>query len=332
MLPKNGCKKIKKGLEFVEEMKELTFLQIENGKNNLIKPKNDLIERFKKNDRRKKADKEYYEYEEKRFYDLKDIRNLFNENDDDDNYEGTECLFDESIMYYSFKNNALEYEEIEKSVKPKKELIECVVTKGIIEQEYAVDYDVNYYRVNYRRCEKLQEIDYIKFKESRNYTIDYEEINDEKVKYCTIIEVQKVESYELIEEKYVEIIESCEIIEDQEDNNQLIEDKIVENDFHQLIELIEDQEDINELNEDLEIILNSPHQLIKETIESCELIEDQEDINELNEYLEIIFNNPHQLIKEIIESCELIEDQEDVNELNEYLEITFNESPFKSLI
>ena len=45
--------KIKKGLEYVEEMKELKFLQIENGKNNLIKLKNDLIERFKKNDRRK---------------------------------------------------------------------------------------------------------------------------------------------------------------------------------------------------------------------------------------------------------------------------------------
>ena len=73
--------------------------------------------------------------------------------------------------------------------------------------------------------------------------------------------VQKVESYELIEEKYVETVESCEIIEDQEDNNQLIEDKIVENDVHQLI---------------------------KEIIESCELIEDEEEINELNEYLEII--------------------------------------------
>ena len=269
MLPKNGCKKIKKGLEYVEEMKELTFLQIDNGKNNLVKLKNDLIERFKKNDRRKKADKEYYEYEGNKFYDLTDIRNLFNENDDDDNYEGIEYLFDESIMYYSFKNNALEYEEIKKllSVKPKKDLIECVVTKGIIEQEYTVDYDVNFYRVNHRRCEKLQEIDYIKFKESRDYTIDYEEIkcfelvNDEKVEYCTIIAVQKVESYELIEEKYVETVESCEIIEDQEDNNQLIEDKIVENDVHQLI---------------------------KEIIESCELIEDQEEINELNEYLEII--------------------------------------------
>ena len=96
ILPKKGCKKIKKGLEYVEEMKELTFLQIENGKNNLIKLKNNLIEKFKKNIRIKKADRGYYEYE------VKDVRNLFNQNDDDDdddddddNYEGTEYLFDE---------------------------------------------------------------------------------------------------------------------------------------------------------------------------------------------------------------------------------------------
>ena len=61
-------------------------------------------------------------------------------------------------MYYSFKNNGLEYEEIKKllSVKPKKELIEYFITKGIIKQEEAIDYDVNYYKTNYRRCEKLQ--------------------------------------------------------------------------------------------------------------------------------------------------------------------------------
>ena len=104
ILPKKGCKKIKKDLEYVEEMKELTFLQIENSKNNLIKLKNDSMERFKKNDKRKKADKEYYEYEENKSYGLKDIRNLFNQNDDyDDNYEGIEYLFDEEIMYYSFE-------------------------------------------------------------------------------------------------------------------------------------------------------------------------------------------------------------------------------------
>ena len=70
-----------------------------------------------------------------------------------------------------------------------------------------------------------------------------------------------------------------------EDNaNQLIKE-IIES-----CEVIEDQEDINELDEYLEIIFNNPHQLIKGIIESCELIENQGDINELNEYLEIIFN------------------------------------------
>ena len=89
ILLKKGCKKIKKVLEYAKEMKELTFLQIENGKNNLIK--------LKKNDRRKKEDRDYYEYEENKFHGLKDVRNLFNQNDDDgDNYEGIEYLFDES--------------------------------------------------------------------------------------------------------------------------------------------------------------------------------------------------------------------------------------------
>ena len=61
ILPEKECEKMKKGLEYVEEMKELTFLQIENGKNNLIKLNNDLIERLKQNIRTKKADREYYE-------------------------------------------------------------------------------------------------------------------------------------------------------------------------------------------------------------------------------------------------------------------------------
>ena len=57
----------------------------------------------------------------------------------------------------------------------------------------------------------------------------------------------------------------------------------MENNAHQLIkeiiescELIEDQEDINELNDYLEIIFNNANQLIKEIIESCELIEDED--------------------------------------------------------
>ena len=69
-------------------------------------------------------------------------------------------------MNYFSKIKYLEYEEIKKllSVKTKKELIECVITKGIIKQEEATDYDVNYYRCNYGRYEKVQEIDYFKYK------------------------------------------------------------------------------------------------------------------------------------------------------------------------
>ena len=278
ILPKKGCKKIKKGLEYVEEIKELTFLQIENGKTNLIKLKNDLIERFKRNDRRRRADRDYYEYEESKFHGLKDVRNLFNQNDDDDNYEGIKYLFDESIMNYFSKLKYLEYEELKKllSVKPKKELIVCFVTKGIIEQEYAIDYDVNFYRANYRRCERVQEIDYIRFKtflvkESSDYTIDneavrcFELVNDQIIESCEIIEDQKVESCELIEEHDAKIIESCELIEDHDakiiESCEITEDKKVE-----YCEIIEDQK-----------------------VESCELIEDHD--------------------VKIIGSCEVIENQ-----------------------
>ena len=115
ILPKKRYKMTKKGLEYVEEIKELTFLQIENFKNKLIKGRDDLIEKFKKNDRIKKADKDYYEYENDKFYGLKDIRNLFDKNDDDDDiYVDIECLFNESIILYEMKQNGLEYEEIKK--------------------------------------------------------------------------------------------------------------------------------------------------------------------------------------------------------------------------
>ena len=94
----------KKVPEYVEEMKELTFLQIENGKNILIKLKNDLIEKFKKNVRIKKADRYYYEYDENKFHGLKDVRKVFNQNDDDDNYEGIEYLFDEGDVNELFES------------------------------------------------------------------------------------------------------------------------------------------------------------------------------------------------------------------------------------
>ena len=94
-------------------MKELRFLEIENGKYNLIKLKNDLIEKFKKNIRIKKADKDYYDYEKNRFYGLKDVRNLFNQNDDDDNYEGIECLFYEGDVNELIESCALIEDEDE---------------------------------------------------------------------------------------------------------------------------------------------------------------------------------------------------------------------------
>ena len=131
-------------------------------------------------------------------------------------------------MYYSFKQNALEYEEIKKlcSVKSKQGYVEYVITEGIIEQKEVIDYDVNYYRANYRRCNRVQEIKYIKFKtflvkESSDYTIDYEEIkcfelvNDEKAEFYEIIEDQKVEFCELIGNQKVETTECKAIIQDQ---------------------------------------------------------------------------------------------------------------------
>ena len=78
ILPKKGCKKIKRTLKYIEEAKELTFLQIENAENNLIKLKNDLIEKIKKNNKIKKVDSE------NKFHRLKHIRNLFNENNNHD--------------------------------------------------------------------------------------------------------------------------------------------------------------------------------------------------------------------------------------------------------
>ena len=199
-------------------------------------------------------------------------------------------MFDESIMNYFSKLKYLEYEEIKKllSVKPKKELIECVIIKRIIKQEEAIDYDVNYYR----RCEKVKEIDYFKYKpnlindEHREVEI-VEIIKDKKVESCKIIEDKKaesceiIESYELIKE---ETIKSHEIIEEKE---------IIES-----VKLIEDKDYINKLIEDK----NDVHQLIKEIIESCELIEDQEDINELIEYCGL--NK-----EEIIESHEIIKNK-----------------------
>ena len=166
-------------------------MQIENFENNLIKIRNDLKEKFKKNNRTKKAEEEYYEYENNKFYGLKDIRTLFDQNYDDEIYEGIECLFDESIILYGMKQNGLEYEEIKKlmSIQEKKESCVSVIYERI-EHEEVIKYEVDYCEVNYYEYEHKQEVDHI---EPRPCLIDSECI------VCEIVEDQKVEFCELIE-------------------------------------------------------------------------------------------------------------------------------------
>ena len=171
-------------------------MQIENGKNNLIKLKNYLIEKFKKKTRTKKADRDYYEYEDNKFHGLKDVRNLFDQNDDDDdNYEGIEYLLDESIMNY------FEYEEINYFELVNDEKVEYCT---IIEDQRVESYEL--IEEKYDEIIESELIEDQKMEKTECETI----IEDEKVEYCAIIEDQKVESYELMEKKYTEIIE-CEL-------------------------------------------------------------------------------------------------------------------------
>ena len=133
------------------------------------------------------------------------------------------------------------------SVKSKKEYMGYIITDGIIKQEESINYDVNYYRANYRRCEKLQEIDYIKYKPCLISDFEY-------IKCKTI---KKVEYFELINECCElivhEMIEKIECNDDKKDEcNELIDDKkyecceLINN---QEVEIIEYQkaEDINML-------------------------------------------------------------------------------------
>ena len=165
ILPEKRYKKIKGILKYAEEMKELSFLQIENGKNNLIKIKNDLIKTFKKINRNKKKDINYYKYEENKYYRLKDVRNLFNQNDDnDDIYEGIEYLFSE---------NNFEYDEIKEYI----DSIHEIIKQEVVKQEY------------------IEEVDFIEIKQTMG--------REKKNKQCLIdyeyiaVEEKKVECYKV---------------------------------------------------------------------------------------------------------------------------------------
>ena len=174
-------------------MKELTSLQIENFKNSLIKLKNDLIEKLKKNNRIEKADRDYYEYEKNKFYGIKDVRNLFDQNDE--NCEEIGSLFNE------MDQNGLEYKEIDKlmSIQSRKE--NCKYVNFIhrrIEKEEFIEYKVNFCDVNHE-YEHKKEVDYAK---NRPCLIDcgymigeiVEIIKEKKVDYeYIVIEGKKVE-------------------------------------------------------------------------------------------------------------------------------------------
>ena len=80
-------KKLKKRLKYIGELRKSTTLEIKITKNELIKIKNKRI------NRKKKADKEYCEYEKNIFYGLKYIRNFFDDDTDDDIYKGMKYLF-----------------------------------------------------------------------------------------------------------------------------------------------------------------------------------------------------------------------------------------------
>ena len=121
-------------------------------------------------------------------------------------------------------------------LKLKKECREHIINEGIIKQEEAIDYDVNYYG----RCEKLQEIDYIKNKPC--IIFDFEHIECKAIK--------NVEHYELIDE-------CCELI------------------IHEMIEKIEGTDDKKgECNDDKKDECNELIDNKKD--ECCELINNQE--------------------------------------------------------
>ena len=85
--------------------------------------------------------------------------------------------------------------------------------------------NVNYYRAQYRRCEKVKEIDFIKFKPKL--------INDEhsEVEIVEIIKEKKVEHCKIIKDKKAE---SCEIIEEIIESYELIKEETIK--FHEIIE------------------------------------------------------------------------------------------------
>ena len=93
-LSKSGDKMIKKALYYVEEMKKLTESQVKNIKEKLIIFKDEIIIRNKLNNRIKN-DLDDHNGDTK-YEGIKDIRYLFNKDEDQDQYEDIRYLFNEN--------------------------------------------------------------------------------------------------------------------------------------------------------------------------------------------------------------------------------------------
>ena len=160
-LTNRGHKLIKNGLKYVEEMKDLTYSQIKNFKEKLIKFNNDLI---KKN----KIKKDFDDYYEKhKIKTVKDVKSLSN----DFVCEYIRCLFNEindieliEIKFYEAKPYEVEYCEVI-SNKCKSYEIDNNDIKSHEIKSYEVDYiDIKPYEINY--------ID-IKSYEAKPYDVEY---------------------------------------------------------------------------------------------------------------------------------------------------------------
>ena len=93
----HGCKKLKKRLKYIRELRKSTTLKTKNITNELIKIKN------KRRNRNKKEVRDYYQ--ENKCYGVKDIRNLFDSGDDDYVYDEIRPLCLVKTKKRSFKSN-----------------------------------------------------------------------------------------------------------------------------------------------------------------------------------------------------------------------------------
>ena len=153
-LSKRGCKLIKNGLKYAEEMKDLTYAQVKSFKEKLIKFNNDLI----KNNKIKKDFDDYCENH--KIEAIKDVKYL----SDEFVYEDIRCLFNET--------NDIESNEI-KSYEAKPYEAEYYEVRSNEIKSYEIDYiDIKPYEIKFYEV-KSNEIEYY---EAKPYEVRSNEI------------------------------------------------------------------------------------------------------------------------------------------------------------